>query len=269
MSSKKDVSAIVSGMGLAMSLVTSLMSKARRLGCEDEDIHRLATPEGENLLDMMAEVIAKDKKERSAAKEQFEKTVVVRRVTVNYDLSEKELVEAGKYDEVSETLAMAGNGWFKEVSDRLRAFPGFGESKKVVESLVSEGFVSSGPNHGQVVLEIELWPAKVLADGKYMPEKELVVELEKRGRRPINFKELLAFGKQLPKEMGCDVVALGSVVHRHDTRYGRDHHYDLWPVIERLCYDCKNYTKRRLGLTCGGFDGEDTMSAHYAAVRKA
>jgi hypothetical protein len=54
---KKDVSAVVSGMGVAMSVITALVAKVRELGGSDEDIHRLATPEGENLLSGMAEVI--------------------------------------------------------------------------------------------------------------------------------------------------------------------------------------------------------------------
>ena len=54
---KKDIPLVVSGMGLAMSIITSLADAVRKLGGTDEDIHRLATPEGAGLIQKFAEMI--------------------------------------------------------------------------------------------------------------------------------------------------------------------------------------------------------------------
>lgn len=55
---KKDVSAIVSGMGASASIIQLLVDKARSRGVPDEVIHSLATPQGENLLDKFVELLA-------------------------------------------------------------------------------------------------------------------------------------------------------------------------------------------------------------------
>lgn len=55
----KDKSAIISGMGLGMSIVQSLVEKARKKGVSDETIHSLATPEGDAILDQFAEIMAR------------------------------------------------------------------------------------------------------------------------------------------------------------------------------------------------------------------
>jgi len=54
--SKKNTSAIVSGMGLATSIITDLCAKVREAGGTDEDIHRLSTPEGQKTLADMAKL---------------------------------------------------------------------------------------------------------------------------------------------------------------------------------------------------------------------
>ena len=54
---KKDIPLVVSGMGLAMSIITSLADAVRKLGGKDEDIHRLATPEGAGLIQKFAELV--------------------------------------------------------------------------------------------------------------------------------------------------------------------------------------------------------------------
>ena len=78
-------SAIVSGMGLAMSIVTSLMKAVEKRGGTDEDVHRLATPEGENLLVQIADLIV------GSTRQAF-------KVVVDYTKSLAEMIEAGKYD---------------------------------------------------------------------------------------------------------------------------------------------------------------------------
>lgn len=55
--SKKNVSAIVSGMGAATSIIEKLVAKARNRGITDETIHSLATPVGEKLIDRFVDVL--------------------------------------------------------------------------------------------------------------------------------------------------------------------------------------------------------------------
>jgi hypothetical protein len=55
-------SSIVSGMGVAMSLITSLMSFIKEVGGDEEAIHRLVTPEGEETLRKMARIAIEDAK---------------------------------------------------------------------------------------------------------------------------------------------------------------------------------------------------------------
>ena len=51
---KKNVPAIVSALGVLTAIITSLVAAVRKHGGDAEDIHRLATPDGELLLDEFA-----------------------------------------------------------------------------------------------------------------------------------------------------------------------------------------------------------------------
>lgn len=55
--SKKNVSAIVSGAGFLAAVWTVLVSAVHKLGGTDEQIHRLATPEGAETVEKMAALI--------------------------------------------------------------------------------------------------------------------------------------------------------------------------------------------------------------------
>lgn len=85
MATKSD---IVSGMGLALSIITNLVGKVKKAGGTDKDIHCLATPDGESILEEMARIIV-------GAKRQLFK------VMVHYTKSLKEMIEAGQYDRVN------------------------------------------------------------------------------------------------------------------------------------------------------------------------
>jgi hypothetical protein len=54
--SKRDVPAIISGLGVGASILASLVAKVLAAGVHD-DIHRLSTPEGEPTLDELAQLI--------------------------------------------------------------------------------------------------------------------------------------------------------------------------------------------------------------------
>lgn len=53
----KDSSLIITGMGVAMGLVTELVSAVKEQGGSDEDIHRLVKPEGRKTISQMAKLI--------------------------------------------------------------------------------------------------------------------------------------------------------------------------------------------------------------------
>lgn len=54
---RQNISSLVSGMGIAMGLVTSLVSEVQKRGGTDENIYRLVTPGGEDVLGKIAELI--------------------------------------------------------------------------------------------------------------------------------------------------------------------------------------------------------------------
>jgi len=85
---KKDVSAIISGMGVGLSILSSVVEKARKRGLGEEVIHQLATPEGDKLLDKFVDLMA----------EANGKTANSFKVTVDYDRTIEEMVAAGKYN---------------------------------------------------------------------------------------------------------------------------------------------------------------------------
>jgi len=60
MASKEN--ALVGGMGVASSLISSLVKEVRERGGKDEDIHRLVTPVGEATLNRIADLIVNDGK---------------------------------------------------------------------------------------------------------------------------------------------------------------------------------------------------------------
>lgn len=57
MSKKKDVSMLVSALGVLMGIITALVAAVKKKGGSDDDFYRLATPEGENLIEKIADMI--------------------------------------------------------------------------------------------------------------------------------------------------------------------------------------------------------------------
>ncbi len=62
---KQSSSAIIGGMGVAMSLVTSIVKEVQRRGGTDEDIHRLVTPDGVVALGKIADLVVENGKHSS------------------------------------------------------------------------------------------------------------------------------------------------------------------------------------------------------------
>ncbi|MBU4332294.1 hypothetical protein KKD19_03685 [Patescibacteria group bacterium] len=82
---KKEVSAIVRGADLLTSIFSALDAAVRERGGTDEDIHRLATPQGKKIIARMADIIVRQ------AGEVFP-------ITVDYALSLEQMITAGNYD---------------------------------------------------------------------------------------------------------------------------------------------------------------------------
>lgn len=128
MATKSD---IVSGMGLAMSIITNLVSKVKKAGGTDEDIHRLATPDGEVVLEKIADIIVSSKQQ-------------VFKVVVDYAKSLGEMILAGKYglvndDIVSNHFPIQGEGR-KEVEITLFHFNRVISSDNAITEMTKTGY---------------------------------------------------------------------------------------------------------------------------------
>ena len=107
--SKKDTSAIVSALGVLMSIITALVSAVRKQGGTDADIYRLATPEGESLLDKIAALIVQAGKPIEKLAENCYK------ILVDYGQTLQQMIANGKYDYANSDITsgnfpMTGNG---------------------------------------------------------------------------------------------------------------------------------------------------------------
>jgi hypothetical protein len=150
----KDISAILQ----------SLLDKLKKRGQSEDDILRVVDAQGDGLLEKFADVIAE------AARKPGE----VFPLSVNYDLSVEDAVDAGNYQGV--------NG-----------------------SITSRNFPSK--RHGQANAEIVL----VRFDLRITSENVLS-ELDKEGLRAAELPEFLAFGAEYPEvQREFSVVGLGSV----------------------------------------------------------
>lgn len=96
--SKKDTSAIVSALGVLMSIVTALVSAVRKQGGTDADIYRLATPEGESLIDKIATLIVQAGKPIEQLAENCYK------VLVDYWQTLQQMIANGKYDDADSDI---------------------------------------------------------------------------------------------------------------------------------------------------------------------
>lgn len=94
--SKQEVSAIVAAMGIIMTIVQALLELVRQKGGSDEDIYRLATPNGKGLLEKIADLIV----------EAGRATADVFKITVDYSQSLAAMIKAGHYDWVNRDVTV-------------------------------------------------------------------------------------------------------------------------------------------------------------------
>ncbi|MEX2209727.1 MAG: hypothetical protein WD846_02450 [Patescibacteria group bacterium] len=162
--SKKDVSSVVSGAGLLTRIFTDLDKEMRDRGGTDEDWHRLTRSEGAPVIAQMAQAMVGEVE--SGTSESYQ-------LTVNYDRTLVEMVEAGHYDYANDNIT-ADN------------FPIEGSGSAECEG---------------VLVHLD----------RYASTTEVEAEIAKRGLRPATIEELLAFGEAYPEvQREFPVVELGS-----------------------------------------------------------
>lgn len=145
-------------------ILQSLLEKVRKRGYSDDEILWVANDQGDSLLDKFADVMAE------AARKPHDTFPV----TVNYDLSLEEAINAGNYQAVHTDIS-------------ARNFP--------------------STRKGQAELDIVL-----VRFEHRMKSEDVVQELEKEGLRPADLPEFLVFGAKYPDvQRKFSVAGLGSV----------------------------------------------------------
>jgi len=66
MSNQKEKAMIVRGAGLLTSIFSNLQKKVEEFGGSEKDIHRLTTPEGEETIGKMAQIIVDDGRKKES-----------------------------------------------------------------------------------------------------------------------------------------------------------------------------------------------------------
>jgi hypothetical protein len=146
------------------AILRSLLDKVKKRGYSEDEILRVAAAQGDGLLEKFADVMA----------EAARKPRDLFPVTVNYDLSVQEAIDAGKYQAVNGEI-------------NAKNFP--------------------SARSGQAALEIVL----VRFDHR-MKSEDVLQELEKEGLRAAELPEFLAFGAKYPDvQRKFSVAGLGSV----------------------------------------------------------
>ncbi len=165
MSNKKDVSVLAGTPGASMDIIAALVSEVRKCGGTEEDVYGLIAPEEKILVPKIAELIVQE----------VHNTY---RVTVDYNMSLAEMIEAGNYDWRNNDI---NNINFSTPPEYLRL--------------------------GKVDVNIEL-----VCCGRYMTKNKVLVDLDSHGKRPGILPELLALGARFPfLQLEYPVVQIGSV----------------------------------------------------------
>jgi hypothetical protein len=173
MSSKAKASAIIAGAGWVAGVFISLANRVHEMGGSDEDIHRLATPEGEKILDQIAEIIARDARPRF-------------KITVDYNQTLEQMIESCNFE----------GGVNSDISSKNFPVLGSGKRDLEIELFRFMGFVS-GDKSLQEIKKAGYRPAtlpEILALAKDHPElqtKFSVVALGSAWRNPYLFVPII------------------------------------------------------------------------------
>lgn len=128
-------SSVISGMGVAMSVVQSLVGAVRKNGGTDDDIHRLTTEDANGVWDKIAKLVIETGK----------KFGEVFTLVVNYSRSLKDSIAAGRYDWVNSDITEehfpveADEKETKEQSFTLYHFGKNMESDDVIAAMEKDG----------------------------------------------------------------------------------------------------------------------------------
>jgi hypothetical protein len=129
-------SSLVSGMGVAMSVLQTLVEKVRKAGGRDEDIHHLTTPEADDVWEKIAKIIAE---EGNNVRKIFS-------IMVDYDRSVYDSIMAGCYfgwDNIITEERFPREEWEKgkkEVAMRVFWFNQSLETKKAIQKMEEEEY---------------------------------------------------------------------------------------------------------------------------------
>jgi hypothetical protein len=146
------------------SVLQSLLDKVKKRGYSEDEILRVAATQGDGLLEKFADVLS----------EAARKPRDVFPITVNYDLSLEEAIQAGDYQAVHGQITSAN-------------FP--------------------STRHGQSELNVVLVRFECR-----MRSEDILRELEKEGLRAVELPEFLAFGAKYPDmQRKFSIAGLGSV----------------------------------------------------------
>ena len=136
--SKKSV--VVSGMGLALGIITNLDQVRRELGMTDEEFHILATDKGREDLRWLVERMLQKRRTDVSSDYGYETC----RVTVGIHKSLEEAIEAGHYgycspDITSEHFPFSGNKQKKDIEITLIHRDKLEQSKLLIDEFVASG----------------------------------------------------------------------------------------------------------------------------------
>lgn len=129
-------SAVVSAMGVVLSVVQGIMKETQKAGGGDEDFYRLSKPEGEDALRQIAQILVCLGR----------KVQEVCPLIVDYVRSLKDVITAGRYDFVNENIteenfpAHGHEQDKKEASFKLFHFNCDIESEEAIAEMDKQGF---------------------------------------------------------------------------------------------------------------------------------
>lgn len=169
---------MVAGMGIATTIIQTLVAEIKKAGGQEDDVHRLATPDASDVWKEIAQVIVKKEQELVESVNDIYKIIVYYKD--NY-------YTRGGWDRVDDVINRpsweGGGTWKHELSET--------DSEKGVE-VVFRLF----PNRGQDTVS-----------------DDMIRIMDKEGYRPAILQELLAFGaseKTLQRRYA--IAALGSTL---------------------------------------------------------
>ena len=167
-------SSVISGMGVALSLVQSLVASVRKTAAEaglseeeaDKQLHRLTTEEGNGVWDKIANLVIEVPK----------KFGEVFTFIVDYSRSLKDSITAGSYNWVN-------------------------------DDITEEHFPAKPEEQGTKEQSFTLYHF-----GKDTESDWVIAQMDKDGKRPATIRELLAFGEKNPElQRQFPIIALKSL----------------------------------------------------------